>query len=137
MIYLLDTSAYMQARLDHRAADRFFGLAEDGHLAICSAVMLEILYTARNNREYGLLRHELALLPRIELADPVTAVAVQEALALRGQHRTPVNDVLIAATAAEHRASVLHYDSDFERLAEVTHGHHEWIIPRGSGHARS
>lgn len=133
-MYLADTSAYMQARLNARAADRFLRLAQDGQLAVCPVVMFEILYTARNLREYTTLRDELALLPVMKLEDPLSAVVVQDALARRGQHRTPVNDVIIAATAAQHRATILHHDSDFERLTEVTGGRHEWIIERGSGH---
>ncbi|WP_144127994.1 PIN domain-containing protein [Catellatospora sichuanensis] len=48
--------------------------------------------------------------------------------------RTPPVDVLVAATAAEHRLTVLHYDRDFERLTAVSGGAHEWVIPAGSGH---
>jgi predicted nucleic acid-binding protein len=58
---------------------------------------------------------------------------VQAELARRGQHRTSIPDVIIAATAAEHELTILHYDSDYERLAAVTEAHHEWIIPRGEG----
>jgi hypothetical protein len=61
-------------------------------------------------------------------------VDVMAALALRGQHRTPIPDLMLAAIAHAHSAVVLHYDSDYERIAEVTGQPHEWIIPRGSGH---
>jgi len=30
---------------------------------------------------------------------------------------------------------VIHYDSDFERIAEITGQPHEWIVPRGEGHS--
>jgi hypothetical protein len=43
---------------------------------------------------------------------------------------------MIAATALVHDATILHYDRDFERIAEATDQPHEWIIPRGSGHGR-
>ena len=42
--------------------------------------------------------------------------------------------MIIAATAAEHGLTVLHYDSDYERLAEVAGINHEWVAVRGSGH---
>ncbi len=54
--------------------------------------------------------------------------------ALRGQHRTPIPDLMLAAIAHAHSAVVLHYDSDYERVAEVTGQPHEWIIPQGAGH---
>ena len=55
-------------------------------------------------------------------------------MAQRGHHRASIPDVIVAATAAEHGLTVLHYDSDYERLAEVTGAAHEWVAPRGEGH---
>ena len=49
------------------------------------------------------------------------AVAVQFALAERGQHRAPsIPDLLIAAIAESAQLTVLHVDKDFELIAEVT-----------------
>jgi len=62
----------------------------------------------------------------------VRALEAQHRLAQRGQHRVPVPDLLIAATAEEHRLSVIHYDRDFDRIAEVTGQRTEWVVPRGS-----
>ncbi|MCA1673559.1 MAG: VapC toxin family PIN domain ribonuclease, partial [Actinobacteria bacterium] len=59
---------------------------------------------------------------------------LMEALAARGQHRTPIPDLMLAAIAHTNSAVVLHYDSDYERIAAVTGQGHEWILPRGSGH---
>ncbi len=43
----------------------------------------------------------------------------------------------VAATAAEHGLTVLHCDSDYERLAEVTGAAHEPVAPRGEVHGSS
>jgi predicted nucleic acid-binding protein len=56
------------------------------------------------------------------------------ALAEKGQHRTPIPDLMIAAIAVTARAVILHYDADYERIAAVTGQPHEWVVPRGSGH---
>lgn len=40
----------------------------------------------------------------------------------------------MAATAEAHWATVLHYDSDIEPIADDTGQPHEWIVPRGRGH---
>ena len=49
------------------------------------------------------------------------AVAVQSALAARGQHRAPsIPDLLIAATAELAELTVLHLDKDFELIAALT-----------------
>lgn len=39
------------------------------------------------------------------------ALEVVAMLAAKGQHRTPIPDVIIAATAEHHQATVLHIDS--------------------------
>lgn len=136
MTHLLDKSAYEQAKVNRRAADRVSELAGSGRLAVCSAGMLEILYSARNRRDFVRLRAALDRLDRVEPGTPYDAVEVQARLVGRGQHRTSIVDVMLAATAAEHGLTVLHYDRDFERLTEVTAGEHEWVIPAGTGHQR-
>ncbi|MCL4369147.1 MAG: VapC toxin family PIN domain ribonuclease, partial [Actinobacteria bacterium] len=50
----------------------------------------------------------------------------------RGQHRLPIPDLVIAAAAESADLTVLHYDADFERIAEVTGQAHDWVVPRGS-----
>ena len=49
-------------------------------------------------------------------------------------HRRPIPDPLMAATALEHAAVVLHYDRDVDVIAEVTVLSTRWIIAAGSGH---
>jgi hypothetical protein len=39
---------------------------------------------------------------------------------------------VISAAAHEARLVVLHYDADFERIAELTGQPAQWIVPRGS-----
>ena len=57
------------------------------------------------------------LTPKIE----DRALELQLALAERGQHRAPsVPDLLIAATAELADLTVLHFDKDFELIAELT-----------------
>jgi predicted nucleic acid-binding protein len=136
MTYLLDKSAYEQGRLNRRAADRVGDLTAAGQLAVCSAVILEILYSARNRDEWRTLRAALDGLDRVEPSNPYDAVETQAKLADRGQHRTSIIDLMVATTAAEHGLTIIHYDRDYERLSEVTGADHEWIIPAGTGHQR-
>jgi predicted nucleic acid-binding protein len=133
-MYMLDTSAYMQGLLNAPARQRLSDLLRANQVATCATVMLEVLFTARNTSTWREMREEFTLMSRRELSDPITAVDLQGALARRGQHRTPIVDILVAATAAEHGLTVLHYDRDFERLSELTGGTHEWVVPAGAGH---
>jgi predicted nucleic acid-binding protein len=54
-------------------------------------------------------------------------------IARQGFHRSvKVSDLLIAAVAERAGLILLHYDQDFERIAEVTGQPAQWIAPRGS-----
>jgi predicted nucleic acid-binding protein len=132
--YLLDKSAWTQAPHSTYVARRIADLIRRGDLALCTVTVLEILYSARNAEEYDRDAARLSSLRWVGLSAPRAAADVQRELAQRGWHRTPIPDVVIAATAAEHDLTVLHYDSDYERLAETAKIAHEWIIPRGEGH---
>lgn len=49
------------------------------------------------------------------------AIELQEQMRSRGQRLgVPPMDYLIAAIAEDHGAAVLHYDADFERMADCT-----------------
>ncbi|MGH9126964.1 MAG: PIN domain-containing protein [Acidimicrobiales bacterium] len=60
------------------------------------------------------------------------AIEIQHLLARRGHHRVPIPDLIIAAAAEAAGLTVLHYDADFEMIAEVTGMAHEWVVPRGT-----
>lgn len=133
---LTDKSAWEQARYDKRARRRLHELREAGQLAVCIVSMAELLYSSRNADDLARLRLDLSSLPYLRMTSAAEQhlVDVMAALALRGQHRTPIPDLMLAAIAHAHSAVVLHYDSDYERITEVTGQPHEWIVPRGSGH---
>jgi predicted nucleic acid-binding protein len=66
-------------------------------------------------------------------ADFDRAIEVMGLLARKSQHRgLTVPDLLIAAVAERAGLIVLHYDSDFDRIASVTGQETEWVVPRGS-----
>lgn len=133
---LADKSAWEQARYDASARERLHLLRDAGQLAVCVVSTAELLYSARNADELDRIRLDLSALPFLHF----TAVAEQHvveimsALARRGQHRTPIPDLMLAAIARAASAVILHYDSDYERIADVTGQAQEWIVPRGTGH---
>jgi predicted nucleic acid-binding protein len=49
-----------------------------------------------------------------------------------GSQRLPVVDYLVAATAQEMGAAVLHYDRDYDTLAEVMEFESIWLAPAGA-----
>ena len=61
------------------------------------------------------------------------AVAIQDALAERSQQRgAKIADLLNAAAAEAAELVVLHYDHDFDLIAEITGQPMEWVVPRGT-----
>jgi predicted nucleic acid-binding protein len=129
--YLADTSAWYWSR---RAADRWDAFFEAGLVVTCAPVQLELLYSARSAREFANLSQELARLPYFELDERASDAALQAQgqLALRGEHRLPAVDFLVAALAEVNDAIVLHYDRHFDTIGRVTKQPMEWIARRGS-----
>lgn len=137
--YLADKSAFEQQRHSEAADGLLKTLAADGALCMTEIVALELLYSARNRADYDTRWDGLTTLRWLHLTADVAARAldIQRQLARRGTHRRPIPDLLVAATALEHDATVLHYDRDFDLIAEVTDLSARWIIPAGTGHGAS
>lgn len=137
-IVLIDKSAWEQRRHSAAARERIDQLAVAGRAATCLPVALEQLYSARSTEDFTQRRDALDLLVWLPITDGVESKALDlmRRLAGKEQHRMPLPDVIIAATALVHAATIMHYDEDFERIAELTGQPHEWIVPRGAGHGR-
>jgi predicted nucleic acid-binding protein len=135
-VYLVDKSAFEQQRHSKTADAALRALAEAGQLATCEIVALELLYSTRGPADYEARWAGLGSLVWLPVDGDVTrtALELQRALARTGQHRRPIPDLLIAATAVVHGATVLHYDKDFDLIAEATGQPTQWIVPRGRGH---
>lgn len=134
--YLADKSVFEQQRHSEAAAGLLRALAADGALYMNEIVALELLYSARNAEDYETRWHDVDALPWLRLTEDVAkrALDIQRQLARIGQHRRPIPDLLVAATALEHDATVLHHDHDFELIAESTGLSARWVIPPGTGH---
>ncbi|MFF5219165.1 PIN domain-containing protein [Micromonospora sp. NPDC000442] len=134
-LYLIDTSAWGRLR-QPIVGKRILALLEERLAATCLPLDLEDGRSARDFRNAMTVRARRAEL-MIDL--PITqAVAtrardLQLALTARGHHRaaSPV-DLMVAASAAEYGATVLHYDRDFDLLAEVGGPRSEWVSPPGT-----
>lgn len=132
-LYLADKSAL--ARLGHRqVADRLGSLLADGLVATCPIIDLEVLYSARTRTDYDNILAERRALPSYPITAAVTdrAIDVQHQLARTGRHRMPLPDLLIAAVAEINDLTVMHYDADYDHIAEITNQAAIWVAPRGS-----
>lgn len=136
-LMLVDTSAYEQIKHRSDAADRFTGLAARGLLATCNVISGEVLYSMPDVSTLRAMRATLDGLWYLPLTEWAEARALDTLvrLAERGKHRAAkIGDLQIAAVAEQYRATLLHYDRDFDDIAGITGQPSEWIVPRGSGH---
>jgi predicted nucleic acid-binding protein len=135
MTYVLDSSAFARVATSPSVAEVLEPLVTDGLVLGTWVLALEAGYSARNAREHAALASALADWPWAQVApeDWRRAFDVQAELAARARHRgVRLPDLLVAATAERLGAAVLHYDTDFDRIAAVTGQSVEWVVPRGS-----
>lgn len=135
-LYLADTSAWHRSH--HEGIARLWeSRLGDDLLGICAQVRLEILFSARSEKDYEQLAAELLSLHQFPCGSDEfdRALEVQRRLAGQGalHHRSvKIADLLIAASAEAAEATLWHYDEDFERIADITRQPTEWLAPRGS-----
>ena len=133
--YLIDTSA-MSRKAQPAVVAVTEPLIAAGKVATCSVLDFEALYSSRNHQEYvrvSVLRSiSFEYLP-LEEREWRRALEVQAVLSAKGRLRdVGLAGLLIAAVAERHALTLLHYDADFETIAEITGQDARWIVPRGS-----
>ncbi|MBO0809615.1 MAG: PIN domain-containing protein [Actinobacteria bacterium] len=137
--FLIDKSAWVQQAYSEAARERVDTLRASGTLCVCSVTVAELLYSSRNASELEADLRDLSLLGRLHIdrAAEDLVTQIMKLLAAKGHHRAPgIADLFVAAVGKASNATVLHYDKDFELIADVTGQRQEWVIPRGSGHGR-
>ena len=133
--FIADKSAV--ARLPQAAVNAVLApLILAGEVATCSVIELEVLYSARSYEDFVSTRSDRGrAFPRVPIlqADFDRAAHVMELLAKSGRHRAVgLPDLVIAAVAERAGLVVLHYDGDYDFVAEVTGQQMQWVVPRGS-----
>ncbi len=132
--FLSDTSALARAT-SSPVAVRLDPLLEAGLVARCTPTDLEAGFSSQNPASYRVMRETRETWPFVAMNQSMLdrSVAVQDALAERGQHRAAkIADLLIAAAAEAAELVVLHYDRDFDLIADITGQPTEWIVPAGT-----
>lgn len=136
---LADTSAWVWSRRRSQPALRaeFDEAAVVREIATCDMVRFELQHSARNPREFAEMELELSAIPTcpISAGEWSRALLVYRELAElgAGMHRKVGHqDLLIAAAAESAGITLLHYDADFDLIAEVTGQPTRWLAPKGS-----
>jgi predicted nucleic acid-binding protein len=133
--HLADTSAL--ARLRHAEVASVLGpLIEAGLVATCGVIEFELGWATRTPSELDEVRADrdagYEWLPTHD-EDWRRALEVQTALWRSGRIRAVgFPDLLIASVAEREGVTILHYDSDFDLIGQVTGQPTQWVVPRGT-----
>jgi predicted nucleic acid-binding protein len=133
--YLADTSAL--ARLRHAAVASALGpLIEAGLVATCGVIEFELGWATRTAPQFDEVRADRQVgyeWLAIHDEDWHRTLNVQAALWRAGLIRAiGFPDLLIAAVAERERVTILHYDSDYDLIAQTTGQPAQWVVPRGT-----
>jgi predicted nucleic acid-binding protein len=138
-VLLLDNSAWSHlnsGRLDEERRAEVMAWMDECTLATCLPFLLEAGYSARSAAEHQTLMTDFDTLPHVPITAAVemSARTAQRELAAVGHHRLSPTDIMIAACAHESGAGVLHYDGDYDILAQRTTlaFESEWLAPAGT-----
>jgi len=137
VIELFDTSALILAARHAGAADALREAIGGGGLAVTDIIVVEYLNGARNLAEYDRFSWSLRAAQRLraEPADWDRVLEVHRLLAETGpghQRSVSIPDLIVAAVAERHGATLIHYDEDYDRIAGLTGQPVRWVVPRGS-----
>lgn len=103
---------------------------------VSPAVRFEILFSARDGTSFGALAERHSAIQAAPLNTSVIRSAEQAMRTLA--HRSPgaqrllIIDYLVAAAALELGAAVIHYDQDYDTLADLMGFDSVWLAPAGT-----
>jgi len=123
VIWVLDTSAW--ARRDVPAVKHALGeLAKDPEveMVLSPVVLLELLRGPQGtavSAERRRLEESFRVLTVDDETFRLAATAMERLAGVAAEaHRLPIADLVTSALAHQHRAGVLHFDSDYDAIAE-------------------
>lgn len=133
LTHLLDTSVLTRLR-EPTVREAIDERARGGELARAGIGDLEIGFSARNAPEWDRLADALEAFELVEsTAEHLRrARQTQRLLAAKHQRGRKVPDLLVAAAAEARSLTVLHYDADFDLIAQATGQSCAWVVPAGS-----
>jgi len=133
-LLLADTSVWHWAR-NPMARAALQAELDRGTVATCAIVDAELMVSARNPRDADDLIDERRALRWLATPDDIwdAVLGTHRALVDSSRHRTvKIPDLIVAAVAGRHGATVLHYDADYDAIADITGQPMQWLMPKGS-----
>ena len=123
-MFLIDTSAWIFAlkkNFHPLIKERIDKILSEGDVAINGIIELELLGGVKTEQEYNRLKSRLDALYYIESAKSLWDRLSRLAFDLkRNGASIPYTDILIAASAIQEKATLLHADSHFDTVTEYS-----------------
>lgn len=101
-------------------------------MAVCAPTVYELTHSARGKTDAATLADQLGSFDHLPCGDEEFARALEvQRLALdAGFHRAlSLSDLLITAVAERRSVPLLHYDGDFDMIADLTGQSTRWVAP--------
>jgi predicted nucleic acid-binding protein len=138
-VLLIDNSVWsrlLAGAVPRARANAVVEMLDSEEIATCLPFLLEAGYSTQSAEDHERSMDRLGTLPSISIDVDIeaTTLKAQRELARVGHHRLAPVDLMIAACAHEAGAGVLHYDRDYDRIAELTSLRFEsvWVAPAGT-----
>lgn len=123
-LFLVDTSIWLYAlrkEFNPEIKDRIELLLKENWVLIAGIIKLEILGGTKSEIEFKRLKKRLDSLQECKTDIPLWEKAYDLAFQLKRKGVTiPYTDILIAATAMQHEATLLHVDAHFDLVAQYS-----------------
>jgi predicted nucleic acid-binding protein len=131
-VFVIETSVF--TRLHHRPVRTAIDRLAPVELMRSPVTDLELGNSARNAGEWDEIAAMLLAFDALPLSLVAfeRARAVQREFARRGLRGRKLPHLLVAASAEQAGATIVHYDPDFQLIASVTGQPQRWVVERGS-----
>lgn len=120
-LYLVDTSVWVRLFRSHtppRLRERIDGLLRARRIAVNGLIRLELLAGARGHKQFQELQSTFGRVINLSWSEELWDKAASLGFSLRRQGlTTSTPDLVVAASALEHEAVLIHADADFDRIA--------------------
>ena len=116
---VVDSCGWLEYFADGANADKFAAAIEDTlHLIVPAISLLEVFKRVLQQRGEDAALQAAAIMSQGQVIDLDTSLALTAAK-LSAEHKMPMADSIILATARQYNAIVLTQDNDFEGIAGV------------------
>ncbi len=119
-MYLIDSSLWIEFLRPHgslKARETIRGILQKEEAFGCGIILVEVLRGARTDTDFDDLKESMDALPQLPIDEEVIQRAARWGFLMDRKGKIISTTDLIIASCAFGRATLLHADSDFERIA--------------------